>query len=444
MKRTMKRRVSICLSLTLVLSLFYTVSPANPAKVAKAAGYGLANPRIDSGGVATWDCIYFGNYWQNDTNGDGTADKNDAKQPIKWRVLSVKGNDAFLLADQNLDYQAYDEYDTYRDQITWEICTLRQWLNAEFYQNAFDSREQSAVRATEIRNEDNPFFGTKGGNNTNDKVYVLSLSEVWNRAYGFSSEDAASETREAKNTAYVKACGAPTVGSGSHAGNGEWWLRTPGILPYFAVTVVKNGDVAYAGDAVGTLHLPGAAESKYAVRPALHLDLSSDTWSKADSVSASIAGRNVEGENSGSGGENATPTPGNGTVTNTIQQGKDQQENPKKTENTPDSNGTRSGGTQATVTKSGKVVILSAKNKNGRKISLSWKKIKGAKGYQIQYADNKKFKKKKSKQISKTKYIITKCKKKTTYYIRIRAYQSDGGKKFYGNWSNVKKVNVKK
>lgn len=71
MKRTTQRLLSICLSLTLVLSLFYTASPVNPAKVAKAAGYGLSNPRIDSDGVTTWDCVYFGNYWQNDTNGDG-------------------------------------------------------------------------------------------------------------------------------------------------------------------------------------------------------------------------------------------------------------------------------------------------------------------------------------------------------------------------------------
>ena len=61
--------------------------------------YGLSNPVVCDG-VSTWDCIYFGNYWQNDTNGDGKADQNDEKEPIKWRVLSVDGDDAFLLADQ--------------------------------------------------------------------------------------------------------------------------------------------------------------------------------------------------------------------------------------------------------------------------------------------------------------------------------------------------------
>lgn len=87
--------------------------------------YGVSNPTI-SNGVTTWDCVYFGNYWQNDTNGDGTADQQDDKEPIKWRVLSVDGSDAFLMADQCLDTQPYNEEN---EDVTWETCTLRTWLN---------------------------------------------------------------------------------------------------------------------------------------------------------------------------------------------------------------------------------------------------------------------------------------------------------------------------
>ncbi len=47
-------------------------------------------------------------------NNAGTADKNDVKQPIKWRVLSVEGDDTFLVADRNLDVQRYDDTDTGR------------------------------------------------------------------------------------------------------------------------------------------------------------------------------------------------------------------------------------------------------------------------------------------------------------------------------------------
>lgn len=87
--------------------------------------------------------------------------------------------------------------------------------------------------------------------------------------------------------------------------------------------------------------------------------------------------------------------------------------------------------------------IKKALSKKGR-LKLFLGKVTGAKGYQLQYALNKKFKKKKSIQTKKTKYIIKKLKKKKTYYIRVRAYKMDGKKKVYGKWSKVKKIKVKK
>ena len=111
---THKRSIAILMTLAMVLSLPTGITMPRQAQ---AAGYGLNNPTTDSNGVTTWDCVYFGNYWQNDTNGDGVADENDAKQPIKWRVLSVDGDDAFILADQILDARAYNETWT---NVTWE------------------------------------------------------------------------------------------------------------------------------------------------------------------------------------------------------------------------------------------------------------------------------------------------------------------------------------
>ena len=105
MKRKTKRLLARLLALVMVLSLCeITLGQSTPVKAAVT----LQNPTTDGNGVTTWDCIYFGNYWQNDTNGDGKADQNDQKEPIKWRVLSVNGNDAFLLADKNLDDKLYN------------------------------------------------------------------------------------------------------------------------------------------------------------------------------------------------------------------------------------------------------------------------------------------------------------------------------------------------
>ena len=86
--------------------------------------------------------------------------------------------------------------------------------------------------------------------------------------------------------------------------------------------------------------------------------------------------------------------------------------------------------------------IKKALSKKGR-LKLFLGKVTGAKGYQLQYALSKKFKKKKSIQTKKTKYIIKKLKKKKTYYIRVRAYKMDGKKKVYGKWSKVKVVKRK-
>ncbi|MCR5544322.1 MAG: glycoside hydrolase family 9 protein [Eubacterium sp.] len=91
--------------------------------------------------------------------------------------------------------------------------------------------------------------------------------------------------------------------------------------------------------------------------------------------------------------------------------------------------------------------IVKAKNVKKRSVSLSWKQPKGATGYQIQYATNKKFKNKKTININKgttVKKKLTRLKKGKKYFIRIRAVKTSQGAKQYSAWSVVKKVKVKK
>ena len=80
-------------------------------------------------------------------------------------------------------------------------------------------------------------------------------------------------------------------------------------------------------------------------------------------------------------------------------------------------------------------------------ISVEWKKVSGVKGYQIQVATNKKFKKnKKTVNIKKqktTKTTVKKLKAKKKYYVRIRTYKIVNGKKVYSSWSKVKSVKTK-
>ena len=270
-RRKTKRLLAKFLALVMVLSLCeITLGQSTPVKAAVT----LQNPTTDGNGVTTWDCIYFGNYYQSNSS---------TKEPIKWRVLSVNGNDAFLLADQNLDAKPYNEKST---DVTWATCTLRTWLNDAFLNTAFTSAEQVAIKNTTVVNDDNPYYDTEGGENTTDKVYLLSIAEASNTAYGFNGEfRTESETREAKNTAYAKECGAWT------SRNGYWWLRSPS---YYSRSASSVNNYGYGTDN-GT-----DVDYDNAVRPALHLNLSSSTlWSYAGKVTS-------EG---GGGSSQATPTP---------------------------------------------------------------------------------------------------------------------------------------
>lgn len=76
-----------------------------------------------------------------------------------------------------------------------------------------------------------------------------------------------------------------------------------------------------------------------------------------------------------------------------------------------------------------------------KSLKITWKKVKGITGYQIQYSTSSKFKKakkitiKKANTVSKT---IKKLKAKKKYYIRIRSYVVVNGTKKYSNWSKKK------
>ena len=159
--------VSMLTIMALIVSSF--VLPVHTLKSGAAestSSYGLSNPTI-SNGVTTWDCIYFGNYYQSNSS---------TKEPIKWRVLSVNGNDAFLLADQNLDAKPYNE--KYTD-VTWATCTLRTWLNDTFLNTAFTLAEQAAgppLNPVEMACES---FDQITAKLAEDKDFVKAFTEVY-------------------------------------------------------------------------------------------------------------------------------------------------------------------------------------------------------------------------------------------------------------------------
>ena len=110
----------------------------------------------------------------------------------------------------------------------------------------------------------------------------------------------------------------------------------------------------------------------------------------------------------------------------------------------PNQNDTTTAQTEVAKPKSAKFKkVKSAK----KAISVEWKKVSGVKGYQVQIATDKKFKKNKKtvtiKKQKTTKTTVKKLKAKKKYYVRVRTYKIVNGKKVYSSWSKVKSVKTK-
>ena len=200
---------------------------------------GLTNVNVGS-------TIKFGFYEQDNNTSNG-------KEEIEWKVLAVDGNKALVISQYALDCQKYNS--TYTD-TTWEKCSLRTWLNGTFYNAAFGSDHQKMIASSTVTADKNPSYSTSPGNNTTDKVFLLSITEV--NKY-FSSDSA----RQCQGTAYCYAQGAYKASNG----NCWWWLRSPGFDSSYAAGVDRGGSVDDFGDYVRSV--------SGAVRPALWINLGS-------------------------------------------------------------------------------------------------------------------------------------------------------------------------
>ena len=188
------------------------------------------------------DIIEFGSYYQDDLS---------RKTPIKWRVLDIQDGKALLISELLLDAQPYNKE---VEDITWENSSIRHWLNNEFINEAFTQSEQNKINLTYIYNNDNVKYGTRGGNNTQDKIFLLSLDEV-NKYLPNEKQRAIKVTTYAKKRG-TNVCDDDSCRIHSYYGSGFWWLHSPGGRQDYAALVLDNGnindhfDVEYDGSAV--------------------------------------------------------------------------------------------------------------------------------------------------------------------------------------------------
>ena len=211
--------------------------------------------------------VYFGTYQQSsDNNGGFSID------PISWSVLDSTDDTLFLLSDKILDIQDYNHVrkQTPGQSLTWEESSLRSWLTDSFLTTAFTETEQGSIAETRLENLDNGDFD--GGNDTKDKVFVLSLEDAQNTNY-FSDN----ASRAAETTDYVNNLTEDTFA--------HYWLRNPGSATWdndrfdYAASILGDGAVYLYGLQV---NLPTEGHM-YAggIRPAFNLTSSTVLFSSA-------------------------------------------------------------------------------------------------------------------------------------------------------------------
>ncbi len=197
--------------------------------------------------------VYFGHYEQDNQQANGP-------EPILWRVLEVAEDSMLLLSEYGLICKNYN--DSYED-VTWETSTMRAWLNGEFLDTAFTNKEKGAIQDTLVKNDDNKNYKTSGGNDTVDKVFLLSYEEAQNNTYGFQSGVSnKSKSRQMRLTEAALVEGYANKDNG----NTCWWLRSPGITNQYAAYVFTVGSITdsyYVG------------RRNDAVRPVIRVKLSS-------------------------------------------------------------------------------------------------------------------------------------------------------------------------
>lgn len=187
----------------------------------------------------------------------------------EWRVLEVQNNTALIITEYIIEQRAY--HNAYKD-ITWADCSLRKYLNSEFY-DRFTAAEKSRIIPVLNKNPDNQWYGTKGGTDTQDSIFLLSIEETVCRYFGDSSSKLYSpgknqrywfERKDKNNSKRIARLESRKEGSW------WWWLRSPGRVSIKAVYIHGDGNIGIQGNNILKGNISDG-ECKGGLRPALWL-----------------------------------------------------------------------------------------------------------------------------------------------------------------------------
>lgn len=209
--------------------------------------------------------LYFGYFYIGDEKDD------EKKADIQWEVLEIKDGKALLITTENVYYSIWGQ--SYRELPSWEDSLLRNYLNGNFYLNAFSDEERARIVETVVAPDEDThsdMFADALGkydrpkeNETVDKVFVLSISE----AMKYFSTD---ESRKSNPTHYTVRLNRYTEPTFFHTADlaydecHSWWLRNKIDTKYeehFNCYVTATG------------HIMRANSSNHAVRPVIWISI---------------------------------------------------------------------------------------------------------------------------------------------------------------------------
>lgn len=240
-------------------------------------------------------------------------------EPIKWRVLQIKGNKAMLVSDQILDAKQYDYKSRMKSQkivfsghikgptrvidldTTWAKSDIRSWLNgysaqenaqkknykkANFIDTAFSKKQKSAIYSSKRDKMEESATLIRKAKTTYDKIFLLNEAEAldgkkarengmwaYGKCKGLYLEYC--EARDAKATAY-------SIAQGLSEQDITYWLQVPGEM----INVGMGNSIWANGMFIGRHYERKMATGVEGVRPAMYLNLNKADWTYAGTVSS--------------------------------------------------------------------------------------------------------------------------------------------------------------
>lgn len=184
-------------------------------------------------------------------------------EPLTWTVLDPE--EGYVMSNIAIDAQAYENFSYYDPDSfdsasgpmvyngkdckylanDWSKCSLREWLNRDFFNTAFTAEEKAQIGKTYLDNT-NTFSSKYDCAGTFDKIFTISIIDAINSDYGFDEDGSHTDFARARlATDYAKCQGvdaADTTGTLPY-----WWLRTTGFYGAFAFGVSPNGRIVSSG-----------------------------------------------------------------------------------------------------------------------------------------------------------------------------------------------------